>query len=53
MADNTLKQTDQYIDKKREEVVETVAQTKQAAEESSTETVTNLLGKAKGFLKCN
>jgi len=52
-VDSTLKEADELVDKKREEAVNAVVETKKKAEESAQAQAGQLLGKAAGFLGGN
>lgn len=50
--DKKLEEADKFLDSKREGVVQAVTEAGQKVNETSASAQTSLLGKAKGFLKC-
>lgn len=51
-VDAKLKETDQFIDEKREQVVTSVQEETQKSTAAASEGFSSVLGKAKGLLNC-
>jgi hypothetical protein len=52
VVDNKIKDTDKFLDEKREEVVKQVQGEAAKATETTSQGVGSILGKAKGLLNC-